>query len=127
MNENAQLQMIKDSVLFVLSSGFSFHFYLKKNRLEVYCSVFLFFSRCIDHFICYSRIVYIGDSLGHVTNHMLVVDLYQRDCVNLNQSTDLEPRREAIVLSQVGADFPIDELCISKSLLLNLPGKEERP
>jgi hypothetical protein len=29
------------------------------------------------------------------------------------------------VLSQVGADFPIDELCISKSLLLNLPGKEE--
>ena len=31
------------------------------------------------------------------------------------------------VLSQVGADFPIDELCISKSLLLNLPGKEEGP
>jgi hypothetical protein len=27
----------------------------------------------------------------------------------------------------VGADFPIDELCISKSLLLNLPGKEEGP
>jgi hypothetical protein len=23
-------------------------------------------SRCIDHFICYSRNVYIGDSLGHV-------------------------------------------------------------
>jgi hypothetical protein len=84
MNENAQWQMIKDSVLFALSSGFSvslFHFYLKKNRLEVYCSVFLLFSRCIDHFICYSRIVYIGDrsrdlsfdlfpvgshSLGHV-------------------------------------------------------------
>jgi hypothetical protein len=44
MNENAQWQMIKDSVLFALSSGFSvslFHFYLKKNRLEVYCSVFL--------------------------------------------------------------------------------------
>jgi hypothetical protein len=58
--------------------------------------------------ICYSRIVYIGDSLGHVTNHMLVVDLYQRDCVNLNQSTDLEPRREAIVLSQVGADWSRD-------------------
>ena len=38
-------------------------FLLKKNRLEV---VFLLFSRCIDHFICYSRIVYIGDSLGHV-------------------------------------------------------------
>ena len=69
MNENAQWQMIKDSVLFTLSSGFSvslFHFYLKKNRLEVYCSVFLFFSRYIDHFICYSHIVYIGDSLGHV-------------------------------------------------------------
>jgi hypothetical protein len=69
MNENAQWQMIKDSVLFALSSGFSvslFHFYLKKNRLEVNCSVFLLFSRCIDNFICYSRIVYIGDSLGHV-------------------------------------------------------------
>ena len=65
MNENAQWQMIKDSVLFTLSSGFSvslFHFYLGKNRLEVYCSVFLLFSRCIDHFICYSRNVYIGDS-----------------------------------------------------------------
>jgi hypothetical protein len=83
--------------------------------------------RCIDHFICYSHIVYIGDSLGHVTNHTLVVDLDQRDCVNLNTSTDLEPRKEVIVLSQVGADFPIDELCISKSLLLNLPGKEEGP
>jgi hypothetical protein len=34
MNENAQWQMIKDSVLFALSSGFSvslFHFYLKKK------------------------------------------------------------------------------------------------
>ena len=64
---NEQWQMIKDSVLFVLNSGFSvslFHFYLKKNRLEVYCSVFLLFSRCIDHFICYS--VNIGDSLSHV-------------------------------------------------------------
>ena len=67
MNENVQWQMIKDSVLFALSSGFSvslFHFYFKKNRLEVL--YFFFFSRCIDHFICYSRIVYIGDSLGHV-------------------------------------------------------------
>jgi hypothetical protein len=65
MNENAQWQMINDSVFFALRSGFSvslFHFYLKKNRLEVYCSVFLLFSRCIDYFICYSRIVYIGDS-----------------------------------------------------------------
>ena len=69
MNENAQWQMINDSVLFALSSGFSvslFHFYLKKNRLEVHCSVFLLFSRGIDHFICFSRIVFIGDSLGHV-------------------------------------------------------------
>jgi hypothetical protein len=44
MNENAQWQMIKDSVFFVLSSGFSvslLHFYLKKNRLEVYCSMSL--------------------------------------------------------------------------------------
>jgi hypothetical protein len=29
--------------------------------------------------------------------------------------------------TEVGADIPIDELCISKSLLLNLPGKEEGP
>ena len=44
MNENSQWQMIKDSVLFALSLGFSvslFHFYLKKNRLEVYYSLFL--------------------------------------------------------------------------------------
>ena len=77
MNENAHWQMIKDSVLFALSSGFSvllFHFYLKKKIDEAYCSVFLLFSRCIDHFICYSRIVYIGYSLGHVTNHTLVAD-----------------------------------------------------
>ena len=51
----------------------------------------------------------------------------QRDCASLNPYTDLEPRREVIVLSQVGADIPIDELCISKSLLLNLPGKGEGP
>jgi hypothetical protein len=56
-----------------------FHFIVsflfeKNNQLEVYCSVFLLFSRCIDHFICYSRIVYIGDNLGHVTNHTLVTD-----------------------------------------------------
>jgi hypothetical protein len=51
----------------------------------------------------------------------------QRDCASLNPYTDFEPRREVIVLSQVGADIPIDELCISKSLLLNLPGKEEGP
>ena len=47
---------------------FPFHCFIfiwKKNRLEVYCSVFLLFSCSIDHFICYSCIVYIGDSLGH--------------------------------------------------------------
>ena len=45
---------------------FPFHCFIfiwKKNRLEVDCSVFLLFSRCIDHFICYSRIVYIGDTM----------------------------------------------------------------
>ena len=50
-------------------------------------------------------------------------DLDQRDRVSLNPSTDLEPRREALVLSQVGADFP----CISKFLLLSRTGKEEGP
>jgi hypothetical protein len=48
---------------------FPFHCFIfiwKKSRLEVYCSVFLLFSHCIDHFIFYSLIVYIGDSLGHV-------------------------------------------------------------
>jgi hypothetical protein len=38
----------------------------KKNRREVYCSVLLVFSRCIDHFISYSHIVYTGYRLGHV-------------------------------------------------------------
>ena len=44
MIENAQWQMIKDSMLFALSSGFSvslFQFYLKKNRLEVLYFFFL--------------------------------------------------------------------------------------
>ena len=48
---------------------FPFHCFIfiwKKNRLEVYCFAFVLFSHCIDHFICYSCIVYIGDSLGHV-------------------------------------------------------------
>ena len=69
MKMRMQWQMIKDSVLFALSSGFSvslFHFYLKKKSTRGVLSVFLLLSRCIDHFICYSRIVYIGDSLGHV-------------------------------------------------------------
>ena len=90
MNENAHCQMIKDSVLFALSSGFSvslFHFYLKKNGLEVYCSVFLLFSRCIDHFICYSRIVYIGDSLGHVINHTLVADYLKKKMTRLHKAS----------------------------------------
>jgi hypothetical protein len=44
MNENAQWQMIKDSVLFALSSGFSvslFHFYLKnKSTRDVLFCIF---------------------------------------------------------------------------------------
>jgi hypothetical protein len=66
MNENAQWQMIEEIRCYSLSVwDFPFHCFIfiwKKNRLEVYCSVFLLFSRCIDHFICYSRIVYIGDN-----------------------------------------------------------------
>ena len=66
--------MIKDSVLFALSAGFSVSFlFEKKNRLDVYCSVFLPFSRCINPFICYSRIVYIGDSLGHMIKICLLI------------------------------------------------------
>ena len=37
------ITMIKDSVLFVLSSGFSVSFLFEKKIDEVYCSVFLFF------------------------------------------------------------------------------------
>ena len=56
MNENAQWQMIKDSVLFALSSGFSvslFHFYLEKKstRGVLFCisSFFSFtlFATCV--------------------------------------------------------------------------------
>ena len=61
MNENAQWQMIKDSVLFALSSGFSvslFHLYLKKKstRGELFCissffslhrSLYLLFAYCL--------------------------------------------------------------------------------
>ena len=49
MNKNAQWQMIKDSVLFALSWGFSvslFHFYLKKKLIRgvhVHCIVLYFF------------------------------------------------------------------------------------
>jgi hypothetical protein len=70
MNENGPWQMIKDSVLFALSSGFSvslFHLYLKKKSTRgiLFC-ISSFFSRCIYHFVCYSRIVYIGNSVGHM-------------------------------------------------------------
>jgi hypothetical protein len=46
MNENVQWQMIKDSVLFALSLGFSvslFHFYLKKKstRGVLFCMFYL--------------------------------------------------------------------------------------
>ena len=46
MNENVQWQMIKDSVLFALSSGFSvslFHFYLKKKSTRRIVLYFFFF------------------------------------------------------------------------------------
>jgi hypothetical protein len=70
MNENVQWQMIKDSVSFALNSGFYvslFHFYLKKKstRGVLFC-ISSFFSLHRSLFICYSRIVYIGDSLGHM-------------------------------------------------------------
>jgi hypothetical protein len=50
MNENAQWQMIKDSVLFALSSGFFvslYHFYLKKKsdrgrKLQIFYPPFSF-------------------------------------------------------------------------------------
>jgi hypothetical protein len=58
--------LIPDMNIVWLIDWYCFIFAWKKNRLEVHCSVFLLFSRCIDHFICYTRIVYIGDSLGHV-------------------------------------------------------------
>ena len=63
MNENAQWQMIKDSVLFALSSWFSvslFHFYLKKKiRLEVYCSVFLLFFLVASIKVFANRVLFI--------------------------------------------------------------------
>ena len=69
MNENAQWQMIKDSVLFALSSGFYvslFHYYLKnKSTRGVLFCISSFFS-LHRSLVCYSRIVYIGDSLGHL-------------------------------------------------------------
>jgi hypothetical protein len=55
MNENAQWQMIKDSVLFALSSGFSvslFHFHLKKKST----SGALF---CISSFFSLHRSLYL--------------------------------------------------------------------
>jgi len=45
MNENAQWQMIKDTVLFALSSGFSvslFHFYMKKKSITLFATRVLF-------------------------------------------------------------------------------------
>ena len=55
MNENVQWQMIKDSVLFALSSGFSvslFHFYLKKKSTR---SVLF----CISSFFSLHRSLYL--------------------------------------------------------------------
>jgi hypothetical protein len=42
MNENAQSQMIKDSVLFALSSGFSVSFLFEK-KIDQRCIVLYFF------------------------------------------------------------------------------------
>jgi hypothetical protein len=55
MNENAQWQMIKDSVLLALSSGFSvslFHFYLKKKstRGVLFCNSSFFLVAAITLF-----------------------------------------------------------------------------
>ena len=85
MNENAQWQMIKDSVLFALSSGFSvslFHYYLKNKstRGVLFCisSFFLVASiTCLLLAYClYWRqfrsldlsfnLFPVGSSLGHV-------------------------------------------------------------
>jgi hypothetical protein len=55
MNENAQWQMINDSVLFALSSGFSvslFHFYLKKKSTRG--ALF-----CISSFFSWHRSLYL--------------------------------------------------------------------
>ena len=55
MNKNVQWQMIKDSVLFALSSGFSvslFHFYLKKKSTRGV----LF---CISSFFSVQRSLYL--------------------------------------------------------------------
>ena len=62
MNENAQWQMIKDSVLFALSSGFSvslYHFYLKKKstRGVLLCISSFFFVASITLFV--TRILFI--------------------------------------------------------------------
>jgi hypothetical protein len=62
MNENVQWQMIKDSVLFALSSGFSvslFHFYLEKKstRGVLFCISSFFLIASINLFA--TRILFI--------------------------------------------------------------------
>ena len=77
MNENAQWQMIKDSVLFALSSGFSvslFHFYLKKKSTKGV----LF---CISSFFSLHRSLYL----------LLVYCLYWRQLRSRELSFNLFP------------------------------------
>jgi hypothetical protein len=67
MNENAQWQIIKDTVVFTLSSGFSvslFHFYLKKKstRGVLFC-ISSFFSL---HRSLYLLLAYVRKTLGGI-------------------------------------------------------------
>jgi hypothetical protein len=64
MNENAQWQMIKDSVLFALSSGFSVSFLFEKKKstrgvlfcissfFSLHRSLYLLLAFCLGHVIC---------------------------------------------------------------------------
>ena len=77
MNKNVQWQMIKDSVLFALSSGFSvslFHFYLKKKSTRGV----LF---CISSFFSVQRSLYL----------LLVYRLYWRQFRSHDLSFNLFP------------------------------------
>ena len=70
MNENAQWEMIKDSVLFALSSGFSvslFHFYLKKTstRGVLFC-ISSFFSLHRSRDLSFNLFPVGSHSLGHM-------------------------------------------------------------
>ena len=63
MNENVQWQMIKDLVLFALSSGFSvslFHFYLgKKSTRGVHIVLYFFFFLVASITLFATRVLFI--------------------------------------------------------------------